>query len=173
MTTYTHSGTVFAADYRLTEDSGLNSSVFSEVAYNTPRQQLLLTFKETGRTFVYDGISLPTFNDFVNSGSLGNYYNRYIRGAHDATLEENIEVINQDRPESFENISWDGGKNANTTTWTGTFAPQVAPGFYTLDTGVTEFVLSTREKVNEWFAKQDLTNLDISIRFVQFNDNEV
>ena len=67
-------------DYSDLEFQSVDSSCFSEVAYDRSSGILVCRFKDSGALYYYYCISPIMFDDFMNSSSLGSYYNRNIKG---------------------------------------------------------------------------------------------
>ena len=72
-----------------------DSSCFSYVGYENDFKILLLVFKEEpNRCYKYDDISYSDYKDFINSDSLGSYYNAYIKPYYDYSYRyDDINVI--------------------------------------------------------------------------------
>ena len=72
-----------------------NSSCFSYVGYDNDFEILVLVFKdEPSRCYKYDDISYSDYKDFINSDSLGSYYNAYIKPYYDYSYRyDDINVI--------------------------------------------------------------------------------
>ncbi len=60
----------------------VDSSVFSSVGYDRAAEELVLVFRDTGRTYVYTGVPATVGEAFIAADSLGGYYHGNIRGQY-------------------------------------------------------------------------------------------
>lgn len=63
-----------------------NSTSIRIVRYNFAHEAMLIQFV-SGGTYVYKGVSLDEFTDFVQSVSLGSYFAAYIKGRYGKTVK--------------------------------------------------------------------------------------
>ena len=56
-----------------------NSSCFSEIGYSAAHQILVVTFRESGSTYLYLDVPQSEWESFRSADSLGKYYNAYIK----------------------------------------------------------------------------------------------
>ncbi len=57
----------------------VQSSALEQVSYDPDAQTLLATFRDSGRTYAYDGVPLEVYDGLLFSDSLGTYFNTHIR----------------------------------------------------------------------------------------------
>ncbi|MCC7391598.1 KTSC domain-containing protein [Candidatus Sumerlaeota bacterium] len=60
----------------------MSSTAIDEISYDEQRAQLRITFK-SGRTYVYDGVGIDTYEELLSADSQGRYFNRNIRDAYE------------------------------------------------------------------------------------------
>lgn len=63
----------------LSYDTGIRSTCLSFVMYDRDAKQLAVTFKNSGRTYVYYGEDYSTYEKLVSAPSVGRYYNYNIK----------------------------------------------------------------------------------------------
>ena len=56
-----------------------NSSCFSEVGYCEDEEILVVTFRDSGKTYLYLDVPEWEWYSFISSSSLGGYYNSDIK----------------------------------------------------------------------------------------------
>ena len=66
------------ASMRYTPDS----TCFSEVGYCDDLEILVVTFRDSGATYVYLDFPEVEWDNFIDADSLGSYYNAYIKGEY-------------------------------------------------------------------------------------------
>lgn len=64
-----------------THSTKLESNVFTYARYDANMHTLYLTFTN-GQTVSYTNISLDTYIELIRSGSVGSYYNQYIKSKY-------------------------------------------------------------------------------------------
>jgi hypothetical protein len=57
----------------------VQSSAIERVSYDQGRQTLRATFRESGRTYVYEDVPQELYDGLLFADSLGTYFNAYIR----------------------------------------------------------------------------------------------
>ena len=57
----------------------VQSSAIEQVSYDPDAQTLIATFRNSGRTYVYDDVPEEVYDSLLFSDSLGGYFNAYIR----------------------------------------------------------------------------------------------
>jgi hypothetical protein len=57
----------------------VQSSALEEVSYDEAAHTLCATFRESGRTYVYEGVPQEVYDGLIFSDSLGAYFNAHIR----------------------------------------------------------------------------------------------
>lgn len=62
-----------------------NSSCFSEIGYDSYNCILVVTFRDSGSTYLYFDFYDDDWYDFKSADSLGSYYNSYIKGYYDCS----------------------------------------------------------------------------------------
>ncbi len=62
----------------------IKSSMIASCEYNPTAQELEIQFKNGG-TYVYSGISLQTYNAFLNAPSQGKFFQQYIKDKYPTT----------------------------------------------------------------------------------------
>ena len=60
-----------------------NSTCFSKIGYNEDKEILVVTFRSSGYTYLYFGVSKSEWTAFRTSDSLGKYYNSHIKGHYE------------------------------------------------------------------------------------------
>ncbi len=60
----------------------VSSTVIDKIAYDFQRRQLHVSFV-SGRTYVYDGVPVDTYEELLNADSQGGYFNREVRDAYE------------------------------------------------------------------------------------------
>ncbi|MBQ9388227.1 MAG: KTSC domain-containing protein [Lachnospiraceae bacterium] len=58
----------------------VDSTCFSEVGYDRDSENLVVTFRDSGATYVYTDFPMYEWDSFFNASSLGRYYNSHIKG---------------------------------------------------------------------------------------------
>ena len=68
-----------------------NSSCFVNGSYDFTNELLTLTFQNNGYTSTYE-YNCPTdvFNQFIDSSSLGGYFNRFIRPVYEGIMVDQL-----------------------------------------------------------------------------------
>ena len=61
-------------------DLHVSSTCFTNMSYNPKTEQLSMTFRKGGQTYVIDGISETDVDSWVRSISVGGHFNSFIRG---------------------------------------------------------------------------------------------
>ncbi|MCQ2566719.1 MAG: KTSC domain-containing protein [Clostridia bacterium] len=59
------------------------SSCFSEVGYDSYYEILVVTFRDSGATYLYLDFPEDEWDCFIDADSLGGYYNSYIKGNYE------------------------------------------------------------------------------------------
>lgn len=67
-------------DYSSLEFTKVDSSCFSEIAYDEKNEIMVYRFKDSGALYYYYKITAMLYYDFLDSSSLGSYYERNIKG---------------------------------------------------------------------------------------------
>lgn len=57
----------------------VQSAALKAVFYDEARRALCATFRDTGRTYVYEGVPQELYDALLFSDSLGVFFNRHIR----------------------------------------------------------------------------------------------
>ena len=57
----------------------VQSSAIEQVSYDSNAQTLIATFRDSGRTYVYDDVPEEVYDSLLFSDSLGAYFNAHIR----------------------------------------------------------------------------------------------
>ncbi len=57
-----------------------DSTAFSQIGYNVKDEILLVTFRNSGKTYLYLDFPSSEWGLFKKADSLGGYYNKYIKG---------------------------------------------------------------------------------------------
>jgi hypothetical protein len=57
----------------------VQSSALARVSYDDATHTLCATFRETGRTYVYQNVPAEIYDGLMGADSLGNYFNACIR----------------------------------------------------------------------------------------------
>jgi len=57
----------------------VQSSAIEKVSYDPDAQTLFATFRDSGRTYAYDGVPEEVYDSLLFSDSLGAYFNTHIR----------------------------------------------------------------------------------------------
>jgi KTSC domain len=57
----------------------VQSSALEQVSYDPDAQTLVATFRDSGRTYVYDEVPVEVYDSLLFSDSLGAYFNAHIR----------------------------------------------------------------------------------------------
>jgi hypothetical protein len=60
----------------------LESSALASVWYDEKRRTLRATFRDTGRTYIYDGVTPGEYDALMMAGSKGAWFNLHIRDTH-------------------------------------------------------------------------------------------
>ena len=63
----------------LSYNTGIRSTCLSLVMYDRDAKQLAVTFKDSGRTYVYYGEEYATYEKLISAPSVGRYYNFNIK----------------------------------------------------------------------------------------------
>lgn len=59
-----------------------DSSCFSSIGYCRDREILVVTFRDSGNTYIYEDFPYSEWKDFSSASSLGSYYNANIKGCY-------------------------------------------------------------------------------------------
>ena len=71
------------AQYQADIRSAINSSgCFSRIDFDVSESTLTVTFKDSDHSYRYYEFSKKDFDEFIFSDSLGDYYNRHIKGEY-------------------------------------------------------------------------------------------
>ena len=57
----------------------VQSSALEQVSYDADAHTLIATFRDSGRTYVYDDVPEEVYDSLLFSDSLGAYFNAHIR----------------------------------------------------------------------------------------------
>jgi hypothetical protein len=57
----------------------VQSSAIEQVSYNGAEHALYATFRDTGRTYVYEEVPEEIYDGLIFADSLGRYFNAHIR----------------------------------------------------------------------------------------------
>lgn len=57
----------------------LQSAALEAVFYDDTRHTLRATFRDTGRTYIYEGVPQELYDALLFSDSIGAFFNRHIR----------------------------------------------------------------------------------------------
>jgi KTSC domain len=57
----------------------VQSSAIEQVSYDPDAQTLIATFRDSGRTYVYDDVPEEVYDSLLFSDSVGAYFNAHIR----------------------------------------------------------------------------------------------
>ena len=57
----------------------VQSSALEQVSYDEVRHTLCATFRETGRTYIYEDVPQEVYDSLLFADSLGAYFNSHIR----------------------------------------------------------------------------------------------
>jgi hypothetical protein len=60
----------------------LNSEALTAVWYSESRRTLRVTFRESGRTYVYEDVTPQEYADLMSADSKGAWFNSHIRDSH-------------------------------------------------------------------------------------------
>lgn len=60
----------------------VESTSIAAVGYDGRTRELFVRFRETGRTYVYQGVAASVFENFLCADSKGIYFNRKIKGEY-------------------------------------------------------------------------------------------
>lgn len=60
-----------------------DSTCFSEIGYDSGTGDLLVTFRESGVSYIYGEIPSEVWEDLKSASSMGSYYNKEIKGSYD------------------------------------------------------------------------------------------
>jgi hypothetical protein len=60
----------------------LDSSALASVWYDAPRRALRVTFRESGRTYVYEDVGPEKYAALMDAESKGAWFNAHIRDSH-------------------------------------------------------------------------------------------
>lgn len=63
----------------------VESSAILRVSYNEAVRRLYVTFRETGKTYAYDGVPKSAYEDLLVSESAGAYFNAFIKDRYPFT----------------------------------------------------------------------------------------
>jgi len=55
------------------------SSVVKQIEYNWPAKEMRVTF-QTGKVYIYTGVPIVDYTNFVQADSKGKHFNEYIKG---------------------------------------------------------------------------------------------
>jgi KTSC domain len=58
----------------------VQSSALERVSYDEVAHTLCATFRETGRTYIYQDVPQEIYDSLIFADSLGSYFNTHIRG---------------------------------------------------------------------------------------------
>ena len=58
----------------------VQSSALEQVSYDERRHTLCATFRETGRTYIYEEVPQELYDSLLFADSLGAFFNTHIRG---------------------------------------------------------------------------------------------
>jgi hypothetical protein len=58
----------------------VQSSALEQVSYDPDAQTLCATFRDSGRTYIYEGVPEEVYDSLIFSDSLGAYFNTHIKG---------------------------------------------------------------------------------------------
>jgi hypothetical protein len=58
----------------------VQSSALEQVSYDEVAHTLCATFRETGRTYIYEDVPQEVYDSLLFADSLGAYFNAHIRG---------------------------------------------------------------------------------------------
>lgn len=65
-----------------------DSSCFSEIGYDANSGTLLVTFRDSDVSYIYDEVPQRVWNALVDADSMGTYYNKNIKGNYDSSRLE-------------------------------------------------------------------------------------
>lgn len=74
--------TVYEPSKQIAMEETPRSTCFSSVGYSADKEILLVTFRDSGKTYQYSGISESLFDEFINAESMGQFYNSSIKGKY-------------------------------------------------------------------------------------------
>lgn len=74
------------SDYSFEKHYTFDSSCFSQVGYDAGMEALFVTFRDSGKSYIYTNFSQYDWNSFSSASSLGSYYNSYIKGKYTCLL---------------------------------------------------------------------------------------
>ncbi|HEX4026981.1 MAG TPA: KTSC domain-containing protein [Rhizomicrobium sp.] len=57
----------------------VQSSALEQISYDEAAHTLCATFRETGRTYIYQEVPQETYDSLLFADSLGSYFNSHIR----------------------------------------------------------------------------------------------
>jgi hypothetical protein len=57
----------------------VQSSALEEVSYDEAAHTLCATFRESGRTYIYEGVPQEVYDSLLFADSLGAYFNTHVR----------------------------------------------------------------------------------------------
>jgi hypothetical protein len=57
----------------------IESTAILRVSYNDTAKRLYVTFRDSGRTYAYHGVSKSTYEDLLQADSAGAYFNAFIK----------------------------------------------------------------------------------------------
>jgi lysyl-tRNA synthetase class 2 len=60
----------------------VESSALASIWYDAWRRTLRATFRDTGRTYVYEDVTPEEYEDLMAAGSKGAWFNLHIRDSH-------------------------------------------------------------------------------------------
>lgn len=75
-------------DYLSVPMQDVTSTMLAEVGYDPDYQILLLRFRSNGSLYSYDEVPQRVYDEFIDSDSLGSYFNNNIKGEYESTLLE-------------------------------------------------------------------------------------
>jgi hypothetical protein len=59
-----------------------DSTCFSEIGYDYSKERLAVTFRDSGKTYVYHDVPESVWDDLYAADSRGGFYNSYIKGQY-------------------------------------------------------------------------------------------
>lgn len=62
--------------------STYDSTCFSEIGYDYSANRLAVTFRDSGKTYIYHDVPESVWNDLVSAKSRGGFYNSDIKGQY-------------------------------------------------------------------------------------------
>lgn len=83
---YTSSGTPINREFDIDSvsmESTPNSDCFSAIGYKTFQKILVVTFRDSGASYIYKDVPYSVWSDLKGADSMGGYYNKYIKGKYE------------------------------------------------------------------------------------------